>query len=237
MQPPQVQDLNSLISQYQTALAPQKTQLDTQIAANDTSGQQQQQGLDATKTTAFKGITQQANDRGAYFSGFTPDAEATYTASTYLPALAQLQATIAGTRSTLLGKEADLDTQANTSAIADENTQKSQLESYNEQQAQNAQAEKLQQEQEAFTASQNAADRSLKSSEDSASTGSDAVAQQQADRASIVGELSKVTGGDGYVSPGSYATAKNAWVAEGYSGASFDQNFGGFKNPKNKNYK
>jgi hypothetical protein len=237
MAAPQVQDLQSLIGQYQTALAPQSQQIDTEIAANDTSGQQQTQGIDAQKTTAFKGITQQANDRGGYFSGFTPDAEATYTAGTYLPALAQLQATIAGTRNTLLGKKADLSTTANTSALSERSNEQSAFNTWQQQQDQMAQQEKLQQEQEAFTAAQNAADRTQKTQLAGQSAGSDTAAQLSADRASIVGELSKVTGSDGYVSPGSYATAKNAWVGEGYDAKQFDSYFGGFKNPKNKNYK
>jgi hypothetical protein len=237
MPAPQVQDLNALINQYQTALKPQADAIDTQIAGNETSGQQQTQGLDAQKTTAFKGITQQANDRGGYFSGFTPNEEATYTAGTYLPALAQLQSTIANTRSQLLGKKADLSSSANTSAINEQHSQQSAFDAWQQQQEQlaaaAAEAEKTRQ----FTAGQNAQDRALKSSEISASRGSDSAAQIAADRASIVGELSKVTGSDGYVSPGSYKTAKNAWVGQGYDANTFDQYFGGFKNPKNKNYK
>lgn len=128
---PVVQSLNDLIAEQNTALQPEQSQLDTQIAANDTSGTAQVAGLDAAKTTAFKGITQAANDRGGYFSGFTPTEEAGYTGSTYLPALAKLQSTIDSTKNTLLGQKANLTTTANTNALGEQKNQQAQLDAYN----------------------------------------------------------------------------------------------------------
>lgn len=46
----------------------------------------------------------------------------------------------------------------------------------------------------------------------------------------IAGALSKSTGGDGKVSPDSYAAAKADWVAQGYSAKEFDTQFGNFVN-------
>lgn len=52
---------------------------------------------------------------------------------------------------------------------------------------------------------------------------------------SLGGELRKVAGKDGYVSPQNYAAARREWGAAGF--ADFDKYFGGFKNPQNQNYK
>lgn len=50
--------------------------------------------------------------------------------------------------------------------------------------------------------------------------------------------LATRTGGDGYVSPNSYAQSKQMWVSGGYGNAQqFDAMFAGFRNPQNKNYK
>lgn len=231
MAAPAVQDLNDLINQYKTTLAPQQAIIDQSIAANDASGQQQVQGLDAQKTTAFKGITQAANDRGGYFSGFSPNEEATYTAGTYLPALASLQGTIASTRASLLGKKADLDTTASQSALSTQQQQQSQLQTWQNQQdalaVQTAEAEKQRQ----FTASQSALDRSAAAAKTAAST------------PDVAGTVSKVSsflqskmGSDKHVSPATWQTAKQQWVAAGGDPSSFAQTFYGFANTKNSSY-
>lgn len=45
--------------------------------------------------------------------------------------------------------------------------------------------------------------------------------------------LTGLTGSDGYVSPESYKTARNAWVSDGNSASDFDNDFSGFVNPAN----
>jgi len=117
MQPTQVRDLQGLINEQNAALKPQTDLLNKDIAANDASGVAQIAGLDAKQKTAFGQIEQTAQDKGQFFSGFSPDAQAGYTAGTYLPALAELQSTIANTRSNLLGKKADLGKSAFDSAF------------------------------------------------------------------------------------------------------------------------
>lgn len=237
---PAVQDLNTLIGQYTTALAPQSAELTQEEDQNDQSGTQQEAGLDAAKTSAFGDITQSANDRGGYFSGFTPDAEAKYTAATYLPALAQLQNTIATTRQSLLGKQADLQTQANTSALTQQQQEQSDLEKYNETAAQNQQAQQLQDEQDAFTASQNDQDRTLKEQEDAEATAAankvTPAQQQAADFGAANSYLQGKAGGDGLVSPSVWKAALANWVNAGYSAASFASNFSNYKNPNATNY-
>lgn len=126
MATPNVRELNGLVQTLTQGAQGQFQQIDTDIAANDASGAAQLAGLEAKKTRAFGDIEQSAQDKGMYFSGFSPDSRARYAADTYLPAVAQLQQTIASTRAGLLGKKADInagifnkafDTQENDRAI------------------------------------------------------------------------------------------------------------------------
>lgn len=237
---PAVQSLSDLVAEQNTALAPQQSQIDNEIVANDQSGQAQTAGLDAAQTAAFGKITQASNDRGAYFSGFTPSQEAGYTGSTYLPALAKLQATIDQTKNTLLGQKATLSAQANTNALGTQKTQQSALDSFNAQQQQEDAAAAAATQDQQFTAQQNALNRSATASQTAAATAAaTAKADQQALQTSagqVAAELNKVTGSDGYVSPNSYAAAKKAFVSQGYTGAQFDQLLAGYRNPTNKYY-
>lgn len=243
---PQVQDLNTLIGQYQNTLAPQQAVLDTQITANDTSGAQQTQGLDAKKDTAFKGITQAANDRGGYFSGFAPNEQATYTAGTYLPALASLQSTIASTRSNLLGKKADLTSQGNSSALGEFNTEKTNLQKWQEAQDAQAHADAAAAADRAFQASENAKNRSATAALSAAKVPQPTQAQIKQADIGAMGQTLKLgnqqlgighAGGDTFVSPQNYLAAKQAWVNNGYSSKEFDDVFSNYRNPNNPNYK
>ena len=182
--PPTVQNLSDLVNQYTTATQPEFNQIDSNIASNDQSGTAQTQGLDAAKTSAFGGITQNANNRGMYFSGFTPDAEAKYTASTYLPALAKLQSTIAATRDSLLGQKATLNTGINTNALNTQKSEQSALDTYNQNQATQAAELQRQQEAEAAAAQQGALNRAATASSSAAKASSQAApaAQQRADK-------------------------------------------------------
>lgn len=136
MAAPQVRDLQSLISQYSAAFDPQRQQIDESIQANDNSGAAQQAGLAAQQQQAFRGIEQNAQNKGMFFSGFSPNEQANYTSGTYLPALANLQAAIAQTRAGLLGKRADLDTSARQSALGAQENDLSALNAWNTQQEQ-----------------------------------------------------------------------------------------------------
>jgi len=48
--------------------------------------------------------------------------------------------------------------------------------------------------------------------------------------------FSSVVGGDGFVSPESYLTARNAWIEDGGNPTTFDTKMKGYRNPNNKNY-
>lgn len=81
---------------------PQVKQVNTQIAQLAPQEQAQLSALDQAKANAFRDIGAQANSRGMLFSGFTPDQEAVYTGTKYLPAVAQTRATFQNSRNSLL---------------------------------------------------------------------------------------------------------------------------------------
>lgn len=117
MAAPTVRDLNSLVNEIGAAYKPQQALLDTDISNAEKFNTQAVAGVDAAKTGAFGQIEQGAQNKGMFFSGFSPDAQAQYTAGTYLPKLAELQQTLAQTRSSLLGKKADINTDISNKAF------------------------------------------------------------------------------------------------------------------------
>ena len=129
MAAPVVQNLQDIIAQIQAAYKPQQDFLDTQVASNEASGTVQNQAIEAQKGQAFGQIEQGAQNKGMYFSGFSPDQQAKYTAATYLPALAKVQEAIASARGQLLGKKAEITSQGNTQGLQ---VQQSQQSAYNE---------------------------------------------------------------------------------------------------------
>ena len=52
----------------------------------------------------------------------------------------------------------------------------------------------------------------------------------------MITELSNVIGEDGFVSPGDYDIARNAWIKQGLNPTDFDKKFIGFVNPNNPYY-
>ena len=169
--PPQVRDLQALIAEYGKAYDPQRALIDADITANANAGAAQEAGLQAKQTQAFKTIEQRGQNKGMYFSGFSPDEQANYTSDTYLPALAQLQATIAATRSQLLGKKADIETDVYNKAF---NTregdikQKNDWQSEQERRAWQAEQDRINRE---FQASENAKGRAASAASSRASAG------------------------------------------------------------------
>lgn len=239
MAAPAVQNLQDIVAQISAAYKPQQDLIDQSITANDASGKDQTAGLDAKKTNAFGDITQTATNRGMAFSGFTPDAQAKYVGSTYLPALANLQNTIASTRNSLLGKKAGLDTEANTQAFTVHQGQVSSAQAWQDAQDAAARAEAARVATEQFTAGENAKNRAATIAAAAAKPGAQPTAAdiKKADSQAISGSLSHATGSDGYVSPASYAAAKSDWVKQGYSSQEFDNAYSNFRNPKNPYYK
>ncbi|MCA9324455.1 hypothetical protein KDA23_00075 [Candidatus Saccharibacteria bacterium] len=234
---PTVRNLNKLVTQIGSSIKPQLSLINQDIKANAKAGEAQIAGLGAQKDQAFQDITQQANDNGMYFSGFSPDQQAKYTAGTYLPALAQLQATIASTRSQLLGKKADLQQGVYDKAFATRESDIANLRDWKKMTAdQQFQARQAALDRD-FQASESSKDRAAAAANAARSNEPDPAAVLDADRRAVASELSKVTGGDGYVSPGSYATMKNQWTSAGYDPKTFDKYFASYRNPENTAYK
>lgn len=152
-QPPVVRSLADLYNSQSAVYDPQVKAAQDQIAQTQQAGTAQIAGLDVAKTNAFNGIDQTAASRGALFSGFSPDAQASYVGEKYLPALANVQATnnqaVQGLNSTITGLRADQQKQAQTLQEGDLNKlydyQKTQSDrQFQTQQAQQAYEQELQ---------------------------------------------------------------------------------------------
>ena len=83
---------------------PQVQAVQSQIAQLQPQQDAQQASLDQAKVNAFRDITSSANSKGMLFSGFTPDQQARYIGTKYLPAVANLQSTFQNNKNTLLDK-------------------------------------------------------------------------------------------------------------------------------------
>lgn len=230
---PTVRNLNDLIGTIGASVDPLKQQYDQEIAANATAGDAQIAGLEAKKTKAFGDITQSAQDKGMFFSGFTPDAEATYTADSYLPALASLQQTIAGTRNSLIEKKLGLDQDVFNKAFDTQQQDKSVLDDWNKMTAQQQFDASEADKQRVFTAQQNEQDRAAANVNSQRSAAASAGAAKP-DVAGIVskvgGFLDSKKGADNHVSPASWQAGLQQWVSAGGDPGSFAQTFYGYAN-------
>lgn len=195
---------------------PQVAQVNSEIAQLAPQQQTQQAALDQAKVNAFQDITNQANSRGMLFSGFSPQQQATYIGTKYLPAVANLQTSFNNQKNTLIDKINAINqaraTQAQSIVNADQ-TAANNAAYKNAQLALSAQK--------AANSAANAANKPL-----SLTQLSSAISQG----------LSSVRGKDGYVSPQDYASAYSDWIKSGQSPATFDTRFGSYMNPKNGYY-
>lgn len=87
----QPRSLQQIVSELQSTYQPQVQSLQQQQALIPQQVASQEQGLQAKQTDAFGSILDSARQRGLGFSGIPLGEQAKYTASTYLPALAQLR--------------------------------------------------------------------------------------------------------------------------------------------------
>ena len=230
---PQVRDLNALIAELGKGTAGQKAQIDSDILRSEQSGAAQEQGLAAAQNREFGKIEQRASDKGMLFSGFSPDAQAEYTSTTYLPALAKLQEAIASTRAGLLGKKIDIDADVYGRAVGLRESDIAAKRNWDISEADRIAREREAERNRQFEAQQNALKIAAERSSSSGGGGGGVTAAQ-----SFSAALGKVTGKDGYVGPGDYTKFKNQWISSGAgSAAQFDATFSSFRNPKNKAYK
>lgn len=230
--PPQVRDLQSLITEQSKAIAPQNQLIDESINSNANAGLAQEAGLAATQKKAFGQIEQGAQNKGMFFSGFSPDEQATYTSTTYLPALAQLQSTIAKTRADLLGKKADLATSVFDKATNMREQDVQVLNAWNkmtaEQKFNASEADK----QRAFEAQQNqvkiAADARQSAADRAASATPNTTAAHNAALSVLTAKGAQ--GRDKKVSPQTFQTALDAYTRAGGSPDDFRSRYVGYAN-------
>lgn len=236
MAAPTVRKLNTLIKEIGQSVKPQKALIDENIAIAERTGQAQIAGLEAEKDQAFGQIEQSAQDKGMFFSGFSPSEQAQYTASSYLPALAQLQGQIAQTRTQLLGQKADLDRDVFNKAFAARESDRDFLNQWNkmtaEQKFQASEAEK----QRAFQAQQAQIERNFAASQNAAARAhalADAALADKKAKAAInkvIKFLDPRRGADKKVSPSTFQQARTIWAKEGGTPEEFAQLFYGYIN-------
>lgn len=80
---------------------PERQLVQQQLSALPGQATAQKTALEQAKINAFRDISSNAQGRGVYFSGFRPSEEARYTGETFLPALANLEATQSQNRTAL----------------------------------------------------------------------------------------------------------------------------------------
>lgn len=233
MAAPAIRNLNTLVNEIGQSVKGQKALIDADIASNAQAGAAQEAGLQAQAQQTYGQIEQAAQDKGMFFSGFSPEEQAKYNATTYLPALANLQATIAQTRSALMGKKADLDTNVFNKAFdtreGDINRNFQYTERVAGQEFSASEADKARQ----FEARENAATRAAQAAQSAAARASEPTAAQN-----MATALTSKVGGDGFVSPGTWNALRAQWTSGGYgNAASFDQAFADYRNPKNPHYR
>jgi hypothetical protein len=83
--------LQDYYNQLAPIYEPQIASLKAQEAGLAPQYQAQKSALEQARVNAFRNISNTASSRGMAFSGFTPEMEAQYTGTTFLPAMANLE--------------------------------------------------------------------------------------------------------------------------------------------------
>lgn len=107
---PPVRDLQQLVNELGQAYAPATQLIDQSLSNQQQIAQDNAAAAEAQKQQEFRGIEQTAQNRGMYFSGFTPNEQAQYVSANYLPALAKFRTDLEEARLAALGKKADIQT-------------------------------------------------------------------------------------------------------------------------------
>lgn len=217
---------------------PQVSQVNTEIAQLQPQQDAQQASLDQAKVNAFRDITTAANNKGMLFSGFTPDQQAQYVGTKYLPAVANLKTTFQNNKNSLLEKINAINADRALKAQGIVSTAQSTRADTAYKNAQLAlKASTIR----ASSGGSGSSRTSSKSSGGStkksngSSTSTKPLTSQQLSAAIRTG-LNGVRGRDGYVAPQDYALAFKDWTMAGNSASTFDKYFGDLKNPKNGYY-
>lgn len=207
---------NSLNASYD----PLRVANDQQQAQVQQEATAQLSSLDQAKVNAFKDIDLSANRKGVLFSGFSPDQEATYLGTKYLPARANVSNNLVKTLNQLRADNANIGAKQRTVA---EQTVNDQIKQEREDAYRQAQLDL------------GYARLSTSKSKAAASAANKTVSQSD-----IVGEiragLESVKGRDNHVAPQNLKKAYDLYAGAGYDPKTFWKYFQGYWNPNQGNY-
>jgi hypothetical protein len=217
-----------LIAQRQKQLdqiyKPQEQFIKQQQAALPGQFAGQRSALEQAKVNEFRDIGNRAQSKGMFFSGFRPSEEARYLGERFLPGMQDITARQEQARMGLLERLIGLRGQRAEGMMTFQ--------------------DRLRQERMAREAEERAAQRQMQMARMRTATASAGAAQKASSKdlkntlsafAQSRGELSKLltqnASRDGFVSPASYAAARNAATRAGWSSDLFNRNFARFINP------
>lgn len=217
----QPQAYNDIYNQLGAVYNPKAQALLDEQAAAETNTTTQLSSLDQAKVNAFKDIDLSANRKGLLFSGFSPNEQASYIGTKYLPAVANLKAALENTRTKIKSAYANLDTERH------------------------AETGKT-----LYAQQKDAADMAYKQAQldlgyarigaansRSASSAANKPLTQTQVVAAIRGGLESVKGRDGHVAPQDLKMAYKDWTGAGYDPNAFWKYYQGYWNPNQGNYK
>jgi hypothetical protein len=227
--PPTVHTLDQLMASSNPIYEPQRQIYNQQMGQATDLGQQQEQGLYNTQKQAFGDISQMASNKGMLFSGFTPDQQAKYNATKFMPALVDLRGKVQDNISKLQSALVGLDTEQRKQAMDQQGNEQNQLNQYNQQQQQ----QEFQRQQAQL---QYQHELALANSKQQAAQPT-AAQQLRSDASALYSKLATAAGNDGYISPATYAAGLQLWQSAGYTQKDFDALFSGLRNPNNSHYR
>lgn len=133
---PSVRSLDQILSELGTVYTPQINSLQTQMSLIPEQVKAEEEGLKAKQTDAFGDILSGARQRGLGFSGIPLADQAKYTASTYMPALANLRT--AGKQQTISLQDAinSIYEKRQNAALAQQNYEQQRQDAYDSEQRQ-----------------------------------------------------------------------------------------------------
>lgn len=188
----------------------------------------QRQALGAEKVQGFNQINNQMTGRGISFSGITADEQANYLSTKYLPGLTSLKQQENEQNLSLDEALAKINQDRQSRAIDTRQKQQSSLESYLAEERQRAWEQQKFQAEQAMERARMAQQASIAAADRQAQYGG-------ASTTGLVGDIAKTfeakKGRDKFVSPETFRSEMQKWMAAGGSPASFTDAFGAYINP------
>lgn len=212
---PQVQTLAQVMAELDPAFAGQEAVIQKKQAGLGAKYDAQRAGITAEKGQGFNAINNQATNRGGSFSGVPIDEMSTYLSTKYLPGMQQANVQQNEADMALQGELAGIGTQKATSAMGTIERQRSDLNSWNMQQAQQEAA-----------ARENALNRQAQANEGAANRAASAAAKgptgpsTQSVTTHMNDWASKRWGGDKRLSPNDFKSGYQEFFS--YAGGSVD---------------